>query len=308
MLTHIFSHARRFGTSTTSELTVVGLFGIFVLLSFYYFYLEMRSFLRGPRRYIHSLWRVVTFALVFMCIALVGLTGYTVYITRTVFGEITASPDQGALQSVGFLLDQEKNFSGVIVVVMVSPCLVHPSSALSCIMQSCVSRQACMCKKHVRWGHVTERVSSFRAQIIRIYKFCSVSRSLSTLTRTLGKSAQPLALLVVLFLIAAFGFALGTTLILGQDSYQFYTTAWAWFTLLRAGFGDFDFNDWMVNRTLGPVLLVLWLLFANAFLLNIVVAVICESFVEVVMENKEQEEKGAMNLIDAVWDLGPIRK
>ena len=139
MLTHIFSHARRFGTSTTSELTVLGLFGIFVLLSFYYFYLEMRSFLRGPRRYIHSLWRVVTFALVFMCIALVGLTGYTVYITSTVFGEITASPDQGALQSVGFLLDQEKNFSGVIVVVMVSACLAHTYRALSCIMQSCLT-------------------------------------------------------------------------------------------------------------------------------------------------------------------------
>jgi hypothetical protein len=115
-------------------------------------------------------------------------------------------------------------------------------------------------------------------------------------------------LLVILFMIAAFGFALGTTLILGQDSFPFYTTTWAWFTLLRAGFGDFDYNDWMVNRTLGPMLLVLWLLFANAFLLNIVVAVICESFVEVVMENKEQKERGAMTLIDAVWDLGPVRR
>jgi len=124
--------------------------------------------------------------------------------------------------------------------------------------------------------------------VIRIYKFCSVSRALSTLTRTLGKSAKFVTILVVLFFVAAFGFALSTTLILGQDNAVFSSTAVAMFTLLRAGFGDFDYTEWPTS--LGQILLVAWLLFSNSFLLNIVVAVICEAFVEVTEENKEAQE------------------
>lgn len=144
--------------------------------------------------------------------------------------------------------------------------------------------------------------------VIRIYKFCSVSRSLSTLTRTLGKSAKFLVVLIVLFLIAAFGFAMATLLILGQDNYHFSSVNNAMFTLLLAGFGTFDQTEWMSHRFLGPALLLSWLFFANSFLLNIVVAVICEAFVEVTEENKEAQEAGHMNLLDALWDLGPVRR
>jgi hypothetical protein len=118
-----YTHTHRFGTSTTNELIILGLFGIYVVLAVYYFFREIRSLFRGPAKYFKSFWNIATFVLVVMALALVGLTGYTVYITQTVFGEISASPEQGALQSVGFLLDQEKNFSGVIVIFMVSLCM-----------------------------------------------------------------------------------------------------------------------------------------------------------------------------------------
>eukprot|EP00283_Hemiselmis_rufescens_P023968 CAMPEP_0173441862 /NCGR_PEP_ID=MMETSP1357-20121228/24180_1 /TAXON_ID=77926 /ORGANISM="Hemiselmis rufescens, Strain PCC563" /LENGTH=763 /DNA_ID=CAMNT_0014407473 /DNA_START=30 /DNA_END=2318 /DNA_ORIENTATION=- len=252
----------RYGTASSSELIIVALFATFAILSMYYASKEFKSIYRNYSKYFTSFWSLVTFTIVICTLSLCGLTGYTIYVTRNVFDNLSATPDQGALQSLGFLLDQEKNFSGIIIVIMV----------------------------------------------IRVYKFCSVSRSLSTLTRTLGKSAKFLAVLVVLFLVASFGFALSTTLILGQDNYNFYSTSWAMFTLLRAGFGDFDYTEWLSHRFLGPFLLLCWLFFANAFLLNIVVAVICEAFVEVTEENKEADAAGHMTLVDALWDLGPVRK
>uniref|UniRef100_A0A6U4VEQ5 EF-hand domain-containing protein n=1 Tax=Hemiselmis andersenii TaxID=464988 RepID=A0A6U4VEQ5_HEMAN len=252
----------RYGFSSSGELIVVALFATFAVLAMYYATREAKLIYRNASKYFSSFWSLVTFTIVVCTLALVGLTGYTIYVTRNIFDNLSASPDQGALQSLGFLLDQEKNFSGIIIVIMV----------------------------------------------IRVYKFCTVSRSLSTLTRTLGKSAKFLAVLVILFLVASFGFALSSTLILGQDNYNFYSTSWAMFTLLRAGFGDFDYTEWLSHRFLGPFLLLCWLFFANAFLLNIVVAVICEAFVEVTEENKEADAAGHMTLVDALWDLGPVRR
>jgi hypothetical protein len=59
----------------------------------------------------------------------------------------------------------------------------------------------------------------------------------------------------------------------------------------------------MSNRFLGPLLLISWLFFANAFLLNIVVAVICEAFVEVTEENKEATEAVMLTSSSAIITL-----
>ena len=184
----------RYGTASTQELITLALFGAFSMLTFYYFTREVRSLYRNPMKYLTSFWPLVTGFILLLALSLVGLTGYTIYMTRNIFDNLSASPDQGSLQSLGYLLDQEKNFSGILIVIMV----------------------------------------------IRIYKFCSVSRSLSTLTRTLGKSAKFLAVLIALFLVAAFGFALSTVLVLGQDNLNFASVSASMFTLLLAGFGAFD--------------------------------------------------------------------
>jgi hypothetical protein len=184
----------RYGTASTEELITLALFGAFSMLTFYYFTREARSLYRNPMKYLTSFWPLTTGFILLLALTLVGLTGYTIYMTRNIFDNLSASPDQGSLQSLGYLLDQEKNFSGILIVIMV----------------------------------------------IRVYKFCSVSRSLSTLTRTLGKSAKFLAVLIALFLVAAFGFALSTVLVLGQDNLNFASVSSSMFTLLLAGFGAFD--------------------------------------------------------------------
>ena len=53
-------------------------------------------------------------------------------------------------------------------------------------------------------------------------------------------------------------------------------------TLLRAAFGDFNYNDVVsANRVLGPLFFFMWLLYAAVILLNMAIAIISESFVKV---------------------------
>jgi hypothetical protein len=53
-------------------------------------------------------------------------------------------------------------------------------------------------------------------------------------------------------------------------------------TLLRAAFGDFDYQSVVsANRVLGPVFFFMWLMYAAVILLNMAIAIISESFVKV---------------------------
>lgn len=96
----------RFGTGSTDELIPLALFATFSLMSFYYTWRELKTLHRGVRKYLTSFWNLVTGGIVVSCVCLVGLTAYTIYMTRSIFDNLTATPDQGALQSLGFLLDQ----------------------------------------------------------------------------------------------------------------------------------------------------------------------------------------------------------
>ena len=55
---------------------------------------------------------------------------------------------------------------------------------------------------------------------------------------------------------------------------------------------------------LGPYLLIFWLLFSNAILFNIIVAIICDAFSNVIIENEEMDEKGIKSVIDIFLESG----
>jgi hypothetical protein len=75
---------------------------------------------------------------------------------NSLFGDTQTAVTQGKLQSLGYIVDQEKNLSGLAIIIM----------------------------------------------YLRLYKFCSVSRALSTLVRTLGKCAMSLLLFIFVYCIS----------------------------------------------------------------------------------------------------------
>jgi len=247
----------RFGTATTTDLILFVLNGVVAMITFYYLIEEFRAMWTLKWKYFKQFWHWVALVNEALLFALLGLTAIDEMQARSLFVD-GRELNQGDLQSLGFMLDQEKNLSGIVVIIM--------------------------------W--------------VRFYKYCTISRKLSTLTRTLAKSAASLFLFMILFVIAAFGFALGGTLIFGADTYNFYNINISMFTLLRASFGDFDYTDWSSNRVVGPALLVIWCMFSNAILLNIIVAVVCEAFTNVMMENEDLDEKGVKSVLDIFLESG----
>ena len=139
---------------------------------------------------------------------------------------------------------------------------------------------------------------------VRLYQYCSISRSLSTLTRTIGKAIGKLMIVMFLLLIPMVGMMLGMVLIVGTNSYNFSSFTLALYTLFRAVLGDFDSSEWGSNRYLGPVLLLFWIILTGCLILNIIVALLCDAFAQVMMENEEFDEKGIKSVMDIFIESG----
>ena len=139
---------------------------------------------------------------------------------------------------------------------------------------------------------------------VRLYQYCSISRSLSTLTRTIGKAVGKLAIVMFLLLLPMIGMMFGMVLIVGTNSYNFSSFMLALYTLFRAVLGDFDYSEWGSNRYLGPILLLFWIILTGCLILNIIVALLCDAFASVMLENEEFDEKGIKSVLDIFIESG----
>lgn len=248
----------RFKMGTLKDMITMGMFGVSGGLALFYMQEEYRMLVKGPSKYIKSAWSMMAF----INVNLMGLVVYfylTNYMqTTNIFGDKEGEVYQGDLQRLGFSLDQEKNFEGLVVIIM--------------------------------W--------------LRLYKYCSISRSLSTLTRTIGKSVSKLIQIVFLILLPLLGFMCGMLLILGTNTFNFSSFQNSAYTLFRALLGDFDYSEWASNRYLGPMCLVVWVLFTSVLILNIIVAVLCDAYAAVTIENEEFEAKGIKSVMDIFIESG----
>lgn len=139
---------------------------------------------------------------------------------------------------------------------------------------------------------------------MRMYKYCSISRKFSTLTRTIGKSMGKLFIVFFLLMLPVLGFTCGTALILGTTTYNFSSFTNALYTLGRAVLGDFDYSEWGSHRYLGPIMLLFWVFWTSLLILNIIVAVLCDAYASVTMENEEFDEKGIKSVVDIFIESG----
>jgi hypothetical protein len=247
----------RFKMGTMNDLITMAMFGVVGGLTLFYFQEEVRDLIKAPSKYIKTPWSCMAF----INVGLMMLVGYfymtnQLYVERIFSGE--AEVYQGDLQKLGFSLDQEKNFEGIVVILM--------------------------------W--------------LRLYKYCSVSRKLSTLTRTVGKSVGKLMFILFLLFLPGLGFMLGMSLILGTNAFVFSSFQNSFYTLLRAVLGDFDYTEWASNRFVGPVCLMFWVSFTSVLILNIIVAVLCDAYAAVMIENEDFEAKGIKSVLDIFIESG----
>ena len=121
----------------------------------------------------------------------------------------------------------------------------------------------------------------------RFIKFLQFNRRLSFLQDTLGKVAQPLATYSIVFLSVFFAYVHSGYLLFFRELETFHNLQSSFTTLCSLFMGDFNFSSLQnSNRILGPLFIFSALFFGGFIIINLLIALILESFLAVKMKNK----------------------
>ncbi|CAI5448311.1 unnamed protein product [Caenorhabditis angaria] len=126
---------------------------------------------------------------------------------------------------------------------------------------------------------------------VKVFKFISVNKTMSQLSYTLTRSAKDLGGFAVMFAVFFFAFAQFGYLVFGTQISDYSNLYNAVFALLRLILGDFDFSALEnCNRFFGPAFFIAYVFFVFFILLNMFLAIINDSYVEVKAELARKKE------------------
>jgi hypothetical protein len=101
---------------------------------------------------------------------------------------------------------------------------------------------------------------------VKFLKYVSAHKKFNKITRTIGTSGKEIGVFFIIFGISAYGFALGGTLMLGMEDSNYKDLSRSFQTLILVAFGDLQFQDlYRSNKVLGPLFLLLWILYVRGF-------------------------------------------
>ncbi|CAJ0937752.1 unnamed protein product, partial [Mesorhabditis belari] len=125
---------------------------------------------------------------------------------------------------------------------------------------------------------------------MKIFKYISFNKTMSQLSATLSRSAKDIGGFAVMFFIFFFAYAQFGYLCFGTQIQDYSTFYSAVFALLRTILGDFDFHALeRANRYLGPTFFITYVFFVFFVLLNMFLAIINDTYVEVKQELEKQK-------------------
>jgi len=104
--------------------------------------------------------------------------------------------------------------------------------------------------------------------------------SFGLMTDTIAAAAPELGTFSLVFFIILFGFAQAYALYFGKNAYGYRTLGDSIHTLSRAMLGDFDFDEtYQLNRFMGPLFFYVFILVGFLIVLNIVIAIISDAYI-----------------------------
>ncbi|GMR48329.1 hypothetical protein PMAYCL1PPCAC_18524, partial [Pristionchus mayeri] len=126
---------------------------------------------------------------------------------------------------------------------------------------------------------------------IKVFKYISFNKTMSQLSATLSRSAKDIGGFAVMFFVFFFAYAQFGYLVFGTQIKDYSTFYDAVFALLRTILGDFDFHALeRANRVLGPLFFITYVFFVFFVLLNMFLAIINDTYVEVKAELARQPD------------------
>ncbi|VDN98329.1 unnamed protein product [Rodentolepis nana] len=117
---------------------------------------------------------------------------------------------------------------------------------------------------------------------IKIFKYVSFNKTMNQLNLTLGNCAKDIAGFGVMFFIVFFAFAQLGYLAFGTQVSDFGTFTTSLMTLFRIILGDFDFQALQnAQSILGPLYFLVYIFFVFFVLINMFIAIINDTYLEV---------------------------
>ncbi|GMT25065.1 hypothetical protein PFISCL1PPCAC_16362, partial [Pristionchus fissidentatus] len=126
---------------------------------------------------------------------------------------------------------------------------------------------------------------------VKVFKYISFNKTMNQLSATLSRSAKDIGGFAVMFFVFFFAYAQFGYLVFGTQIKDYSTFYDAVFALLRTILGDFDFHALeRANRVLGPIFFITYVFFVFFVLLNMFLAIINDTYVEVKAELARQPD------------------
>ncbi|VDL72269.1 unnamed protein product [Nippostrongylus brasiliensis] len=137
---------------------------------------------------------------------------------------------------------------------------------------------------------------------IKVFKYIGVNKTMNQLSATLSRSTKDIGGFAVMFAVFFFAYAQFAYLVFGTQILDYSTFISSAFALLRTILGDFNFSALeKTNRILGPLFFITYVFFVYFVLLNMFLAIINDSYVEVKAElARKQDGDGVFDWIRKV--------
>ncbi|CAF3527805.1 unnamed protein product [Rotaria socialis] len=144
------------------------------------------------------------------------------------------------------------------------------------------------------WQHEFNIISSITIFLawIKVFKYISFNKTMTQLSETLAKCARDISGFAIMFFIIFFAYAQLGYLTFGVQVESFRALQYSIYTLFLIILGIFDFQSLQqAHRVLGPLFFLTYVFFVFFVLLNMFLAIINDTYIEVKAElrNKKNE-------------------
>jgi hypothetical protein len=125
---------------------------------------------------------------------------------------------------------------------------------------------------------------------IKTFKYLNFNHTMTLLSKTLSQCAGDIMGYTVMFFIVFLAYAQFGYLVFGPTTFGFHTFGDSIYSLFRIILGDFDFYALIrADRVIGPIYFVSYVFVVFFILINVFLAVINDSYVEVKAEMEDSE-------------------
>ena len=140
-------------------------------------------------------------------------------------------------------------------------------------------------------AHSRARIDSVFLNWFKIVLFLCYMPTFGLLLDTLAHAAATLMGFMIVFVVVFIGFAQAHAMVFGQALQNYRTLGVTCYTLLRSLLGDFDFEAmYEQDSFMGPFLFTMYITLAILVILNMIIAIIADAYVDSkeAMKKKEQ--------------------